>query len=153
YLGNFLTALEMAGVSLTVLPVSAGTLARLDAPTSAPAWTASAGRPRERPPQASPPAPRTPSESQRTGFETGAGMALGAAIRRVAEALIAAEPSLTASDAAVGDGDLGISLSRGARAILEALPGLPLDNPSATALSLSWFLEHSLGGTSGPLYA
>src|SRR3569623_2117503 len=34
-MGNFLTALEMAGVSLTVLPVSEKMLARRDAPTSA----------------------------------------------------------------------------------------------------------------------
>src|SRR3954452_9484625 len=36
--GNLLTALEMPGVSLTVLPVDEARLRRLDAPTTAPAW-------------------------------------------------------------------------------------------------------------------
>ena len=47
YLGNFLTALEMPGVSLTLLPVTPERLGRLDAPTTAPAWPAAPGRPRE----------------------------------------------------------------------------------------------------------
>ena len=55
YLGNFLTALEMAGVSLTLLPVAPERIGRLDSPTSAPAWSAAPGRPRER--VAEPPAP------------------------------------------------------------------------------------------------
>ena len=36
--GNLLTALEMPGMSLTVLPVDEARLQRLDAPTEAPAW-------------------------------------------------------------------------------------------------------------------
>ncbi len=36
--GNLLTALEMPGMSLTVLPVDDARLRRLDAPTAAPAW-------------------------------------------------------------------------------------------------------------------
>src|SRR5262249_61652785 len=48
YLGTFLSALEMAGVSLTVLPVDDARLARLDAPTDAPAWPNAAARPRSR---------------------------------------------------------------------------------------------------------
>jgi len=55
YLGNFLTALEMAGVSLTLLPVTPERIGRLDSPTSAPALSAAPGRPRER--AAEPPAP------------------------------------------------------------------------------------------------
>jgi dihydroxyacetone kinase len=74
-------------------------------------------------------------------------------LSRVAEALLAAEPALTAADSLVGDGDLGVSLARGARAILEAIPTLPLDDPSAAARDLGVTLEHSLGGSSGPLYA
>jgi dihydroxyacetone kinase len=153
YLGNFLTALEMAGVSLTLLPVSPATLARLDAVTSAPAWPASVGHPCERPPEPVVVAASTPAESLRKRPETKVGIALDAALRSAAEALIAAERAQTDADSLVGDGDLGISLSRGARAILEALPTLPLDDPSATARELGLLLEHALGGTSGPLYA
>jgi dihydroxyacetone kinase len=60
---------------------------------------------------------------------------------------------LTELDQAVGDGDLGISLERGARSVLEALPGYPLDDPSAAFRALGVTLQRSLGGTSGPLYA
>src|SRR5262249_58628316 len=59
YLGTFLPALEMAGVSLSVLPVDAARLARPDAPTHAPARPNAAARPRTRP-AAPPPAPRAP---------------------------------------------------------------------------------------------
>ena len=38
YAGTFLSALEMAGVSLSVLKLDAVRLARLDAPTAAPSW-------------------------------------------------------------------------------------------------------------------
>ncbi len=152
YLGNFLTALEMAGVSLTLMPVTPERIGRLDSPTSAPAWSAAPGRPRER--AAEPPASvETGAPPRPSAPATEAGRALGAALSRVAEALLAAEPALTAADSVVGDGDLGISLARGARAILEALPTLPLDDPSAAARSLGVALEQSLGGTSGPLYA
>ena len=61
YAGTFLSALEMAGVSLTVLPVDDRRLARLDAPTDAPAWPNAAARPRSRSTTASPepsPAPK-----------------------------------------------------------------------------------------------
>jgi dihydroxyacetone kinase len=142
----------MAGMSLTLLPVTPERITRLDAPTAAPAWPVEPGRPREQ--AAEPPAPvETGSAAAPLAPATEAGRALGAALSRVAEALLAAEPALTAADSVVGDGDLGISLARGARAILEALPTLPLDDPSAAARSLGVTLEHSLGGSSGPLYA
>ncbi len=54
YAGTFLSALEMAGVSLSVLPVDDRRLARLDAPTDAPAWPNAADRPRSRSASASP---------------------------------------------------------------------------------------------------
>ncbi|HYZ41999.1 MAG TPA: DAK2 domain-containing protein, partial [Stellaceae bacterium] len=56
-------------------------------------------------------------------------------------------------DQAVGDGDLGISLARGAEAIERDLPGYDLTDAGATLRSLSATLMRALGGTSGPLYA
>src|SRR4029453_7380499 len=52
YLGTFLSALDMAGASLSVLPVDDDRLAHLDAPTDAPAWPNAAARPgrRDEPP-------------------------------------------------------------------------------------------------------
>jgi hypothetical protein len=47
------------------------------------------------------------------------------AIRAVIQALQAAEPELTRLDSAVGDGDLGISLARGATSVEQAFDPLP----------------------------
>ena len=68
-------------------------------------------------------------------------------------ALIAATDRLTEMDRLVGDGDLGISLSRGSQAIRGNLPRTPLDEPAAALLEIGRKLQESLGGTSGPLYA
>src|SRR6202012_3333283 len=81
-----------------------------------------------------------------------------ARLRRVIEAvcacLLKAEPALTDMDQRVGDGDLGISLSRGARAILHELDGYPAEaTPGAVLRSISATLRRMVGGTSGPLYA
>ncbi len=152
YAGTFLSALEMAGVSLTVLPVDDRRLARLDAPTDAPAWPNAAARPRSRSTTASPepsPTPKPAAGAPRTA----PGRRLGAAIQAAARSLIEAEARLTELDQAVGDGDIGISLTRGARAVLEALPSCPLDDPAATLHELALTLQRALGGTSGPLYA
>ena len=154
YLGTFLSALDMAGASLSVLPVDDDRLAHLDAPTDAPAWPNAAAQPRRRSSSAevaapvgpvAPPAPLPP--------RTPAGVALGAAIQAAAGALIEAGPRLTEMDQAVGDGDLGISLERGSRAVQQALPAYPLDEPAAALHALAVTLQRSLGGTSGPLLA
>jgi dihydroxyacetone kinase len=154
YLGTFLSALEMAGASLTVLPVDDGRLALLDAPTDAPAWPNVAARPRRReapPAEAAPPV--VPHPAAPAAPQTALGKAVAAAVRAAADALIAAAPRLTELDQAVGDGDLGISLERGARAVQKALPAYPLDDPVAGLRALGSTLQQSLGGTSGPLYA
>lgn len=152
YAGTFLSALEMAGVSLTVLPVDDHRLARLDAPTDAPAWPNAADRPRSRSTVAAP-APSSEPAPSAGPPTTATGRRLGAAIAAAARSLIDAEARLTELDQAVGDGDLGISLTRGARAVLDALPSCPLDDPAATLHSLALTLQRALGGTSGPLYA
>ena len=151
YAGTFLSALEMAGASLSVLELDDARLARLDAATDAPAWPNAAPRSRVEPESVdeTPVADASPS----TPPSTEAGRAIGRALRRVAEVLIAESPRLNELDQAVGDGDIGVSLARGARSMLDALPGLPLDDPSATLHALSVLLQRSLGGTSGPLYA
>jgi dihydroxyacetone kinase len=56
-------------------------------------------------------------------------------------------------DRVVGDGDLGISLARGAQALERDLPNYDLDNPASTLRAISQSLREALGGSSGPLYA
>jgi dihydroxyacetone kinase len=116
--GNLLTALEMPGMSLTILPVDDARLRRLDAPTSAPAWPGDGriGSAREvvRSPSVAPEPVsfRPPSPGDET-IRWGA-LAAAAALER-------AEAHLTELDAAAGDGNLGASLTRGA-AVIRALP-------------------------------
>lgn len=154
YVGTFLSALEMGGVSLSVLDLDDARLARLDAPTLAPAWPHVAPLFRVPPPAVEAPGPAEPArETKPTPPRTAGGRRLASALARACRALIADAPRLTGLDQAVGDGDLGISLERGAGAVLAALPGWPVDDPAATFHALADTLQRSLGGTSGPLYA
>ena len=148
--GNLLTALEMPGMSLTVLPVDEARLRRLDAPTTAPAWPGD-GRIRPareivRRPSAAPEPTyaRPPSPSSETIKLSG----LAAAI-----ALERAEAQLTELDAAAGDGDLGASMKRAAAAIRTLPEGVWSSRPDAVLIGIANALRRAMGGTSGPLYA
>ncbi|MFM0727713.1 dihydroxyacetone kinase subunit DhaK [Paraburkholderia strydomiana] len=147
--GTFLSALEMAGISLTLLRVDDERLDWLDAVAHTSAWPASSGRVAQ---VSLRPAPQRPERT------SGATLARDATLRRVIEAvcacLLKAEPTLTEMDQRVGDGDLGISLSRGARALLHEFDTYPAATmPGAVLRSMSATLRRVVGGTSGPLYA
>ena len=152
FLGTFMSSLEMAGVSLSVLHLDQERLRLLDAPTTAPAWPNTA---REVP---SPPQDRTipaPSPISRPSAQTVASPAatkMQIAIEAACRALLEAQDALTEMDAAVGDGDLGITLARGAAALREALPAYPLNDPAETLKAIGQTLQRVLGGSSGPLY-
>ncbi len=157
YLGTFLSALEMAGVSLSLMRVDDARLARLDAPTDAPAWPNPASVSR-RSSRGAPPIHvedvTSTDEFHPVGPpQTPLGHTLERALQAVAQALAAASTRLNALDQAVGDGDLGLSLRRGAKTIHQSMDVLPLDDPSAALHSLGMLLQSALGGTSGPLYA
>ncbi len=143
--GTLLSALEMAGCSLSVMALDDARLRLLDAPTRAPAW----------------PGPgRIPDAVQRVaGTATAPAAAPGeatpapmlGAVRAACAALRAAEPALTAMDASVGDGDLGAALARGADAAEGALSG---GGPAPAVLArIAGAVRRDVGGTSGPLYA
>lgn len=146
--GSFLTALEMAGCSLSLLRADSNRLALLDAPSAAPAWPERPAGPvgLHRPRIAVP-------GSKAARATTGKPGPLGPVLLSVAAALRRAEHRLTALDQAVGDGDLGISLERGAEAIERDLPTYDLSDPAAMLANVSATLMRALGGTSGPLYA
>jgi dihydroxyacetone kinase len=149
YTGNYMTALEMPGISLSLLPLAAGRLALLDAPTGAAAWTSTGRIPETVPTRA---VSRTSAEPT---TETTAGP-LSARIRTallaVADALEAAEAELTELDAKTGDGDLGASMARAAEAA-RALPAASYASPSRLLADLGDTLRRAIGGSSGPFYA
>lgn len=148
--GTFLTAIEMAGISLSLLPVTPDLLALLDAPTSAPAWPGQGGRLPAAP--ATLPVPEL-KKSELTGTGPTVPDALLDRFAAACRAIIAAEAELTEMDRHVGDGDIGHSLSAGANATLarlDAWRGKPLD---AVLGDLGLVLRKAIGGTSGPLYS
>jgi dihydroxyacetone kinase len=70
-----------------------------------------------------------------------------------AESLRDAEDHLTELDRLAGDGDLGVSMRRGAGALLQRGPSLSDEAPAAGLRSVAADLRAVLGGSSGPLYA
>ena len=150
YAGAFLTAIDMAGISLSLMRVDDATLDALDAPTEAPSWPQGAGR-----------LANGPTVIAKAAGDADAYAGNGAtapdgvfdAIGTVCRALIAAEPQLTEMDRQVGDGDIGHSLAAGATAVLDTLAGLRGQPIDAALHGIGMTLRRSVGGTSGPLYA
>jgi triose/dihydroxyacetone kinase / FAD-AMP lyase (cyclizing) len=153
YAGTFLSSLDMAGISISVLGLNDEWLRWLDAPTTAPAWpNAAKQRPRPVNLQTVPPAGANMAFRARENPESDLGKNVERAIKAACEALFQAEPRLTELDRITGDGDLGASMKRASIAIKEAIPSYPLNDISATLKALGHTLRHELGGSSGPLY-
>ncbi|MDI3259236.1 MAG: dihydroxyacetone kinase subunit DhaL [Sinobacteraceae bacterium] len=147
--GTFLSALDMAGVSLSLLKLDEARLRGLDAPTTARAWPAIDGRVGpvrhvHLPVPASSSTPAPAASVQGDPFMR--------ALDAVCARLVAAEDELTVLDQRVGDGDLGQSLARGAQAVQAARATLPAA-PADALRELSAIVRRVVGGTSGPLYA
>ncbi|MFG2002588.1 dihydroxyacetone kinase subunit DhaL [Spirillospora sp. NPDC048911] len=81
------------------------------------------------------------------------GAALAGWIRRAAEVVTADSDRLTRLDAAIGDGDHGLNLSRGFAAAVEAVEALPDGAPPGKVLiAAGRAIVSKTGGASGPLY-
>nr|XP_044606187.1 triokinase/FMN cyclase isoform X2 [Equus asinus] len=151
--GIFMSALEMPGISLTLLLVDEPLLKLIDAETSASAWPNVAkvpvtGRKRSR---AAPTEPLEAPESTAAGGLASKQMAL--VLERVCAALLGLEEHLNALDRAAGDGDCGTTHSRAARAIQGWLKeGPPPASPAQLLSKLSLLLLEKMGGSSGALY-
>ncbi|MHA7630871.1 dihydroxyacetone kinase subunit DhaL [Corallococcus sp. M7] len=147
--GTFLSALEMPGCSLTLLKVDDARLARLDAPTEAPAWPGRGRVVTRR--QVVPTRPALPTVEGHPKPQPVMAQVRASALA-VADAWDAAEAKLTELDSKAGDGDLGLSLARGAAAI-RALPEGAWATPSGALTEMGQALRRSIGGSSGPFYA
>lgn len=153
YAGTFLSSLDMAGISISVLGVNDQWLRWLDSPTTAPAWP-NAAKQRPRPlkvqqiPKVSMKMEFTAGERSETELEKRVKKAIEAACA----ALIQAEPELTEMDRITGDGDLGASMKRASVAVQEAILSYPLSELPATLKAVGHTLRRELGGSSGPLY-
>ncbi len=152
YAGTFLSSLDTAGVSLSVLRVDDERLRLLDAPTSAPAWpntlTSAPGSSEARIVASAAANPARPPQPARTDR----GRNMQVAIEAVCDTLKNAEDRLTELDRVVGDGDLGTGLARGAKAVEAAVPSYPIDDVPETLKALALTFQEAVAGSSGPLY-
>jgi len=140
-----MTALNMNGFSLSLIPLDAGREAALTSPVSPRAWP----EPVRRHGIGVIPAPR----GRTVGLEAAASGDAGAEqlLRAVCERLVALEPELNRLDARTGDGDTGSTVALGARSVLTRLRMLPLADPGATLGAIGGVLAVSMGGSSGVL--
>jgi dihydroxyacetone kinase len=153
YAGTFLSSLDMAGISISVLGVNDEWLRWLDAATTAPAWPnvlkQQPGRPESR--IVANVSAKVTSPTTK-GVQSDAGRRIKQAIETACKALIDAEGELTEMDRVTGDGDLGTNMKRAAKALQSAVNSYPLDDLPATLKALGHTLGRELGGSSGPLY-
>ena len=152
YCGTFMTSLDAAGVSLSLLRLDDERLERLHAPTTAPAWLP-AGNSRPQPIQSRILASRRLKLVPRQDCSySGAKSQMQSAVEAACRALLDAELQLTQMDRTVGDGDLGVSLARAARVIEEVLPSYSNFSPAEMLKGIGMTLQSAVGGSSGPLY-
>lgn len=156
YTGSFMTSLDMAGFSLSVMKVDQSILQRLDAPTKAPYWVVGVDGPRPPttiPVALSPPRVKTNVVVCRPQELTVQGRVLEISIKAAAEELIKIKDSLNDWDSKVGDGDCGSTIFRGASAILEDMnQHYPLNDAAATVNEIGVSVRRVMGGTSGVIY-
>ncbi|QNH18703.1 glycerol kinase [Xanthomonas sp. SS] len=141
-----MTSMDMHGFSITLAPADADVLAALRSPVQTLGW------PGVRVPHA--PTHFTPALSRSDAHRHGArDPQRGAALARVAQALIGAQAELDALDAQTGDGDAGSTFAAGARALQQALDEDALATGEAAPLAhgLAATIERSMGGSSGVL--
>ncbi|XP_031124637.1 putative 3,4-dihydroxy-2-butanone kinase isoform X2 [Ipomoea triloba] len=157
YTGSFMTSLDMAGFSISVMKSDQAILDRLDAPTKAPYWPV--GVDGNHPPAKIPvPLPPRLSKSDETLSRplqlTPQGHILESAIEAAASAVVNLRDYLNELDSKVGDGDCGSTMYRGAMAILEDMKKYyPLNDPAETVNEMGSSVKRVMGGTSGIIYS
>ncbi|KAL6517934.1 hypothetical protein OROMI_033635 [Orobanche minor] len=156
YTGSFMTSLDMAGFSISVMKADQTILKRLDAPTKAPNWPVAADG--DHPPAKIPvPIParskkndEPPSRPEQLSHQ---GYILELAIEAAVNELINLRDSLNEWDSKVGDGDCGSTMFKGASAVLEDLKKYyPLNDPAETVGEVGSSIRKVMGGTSGIIY-
>eukprot|EP00050_Salpingoeca_kvevrii_P017075 m.61458 g.61458 ORF g.61458 m.61458 type:complete len:637 (-) comp7342_c0_seq1:1093-3003(-) len=170
--GTFMTSIAMAGISISLFVLPEGLevngmsfLQLLSLPTNAPAWPPlSQADPStlEREDAPDMPCPEAPAVV-RAGAGDDAAIRLDGPAEKTLIALLtaicndigAAEPELTALDAAIGDGDCGYTMKAGADFVLQSLREgkLPTNHPVALLQYLGFNIADHMGGSSGALYS
>ncbi|MEQ2232055.1 hypothetical protein ILYODFUR_007149 [Ilyodon furcidens] len=152
--GSFMTSLEMAGVSLTLMRANPETLRLFDAKTSAPAWpnlstACVSGRSY---------ITEAPAMSMRPQDDKHSQGPLSPVMRkvldRICSTLLEKQEELNSLDRAAGDGDCGNTHAQAARAFQEWLQDHVIPGCPGQLLSvLAGLVEEKMGGSSGALYS
>jgi dihydroxyacetone kinase len=137
----------MAGFSISLLRLNSQRKADLDYPVRASAWSQSGKIPSCRQVIAAAASELDSKSNQRPALANLKKLALN-----VADALAGAEQLLTDLDSATGDGDLGMSMCRGAQAIRN-LPESAFCGEIELLTALGAALGKTIAGSSGPFYA
>uniref|UniRef100_M4DCC4 3,4-dihydroxy-2-butanone kinase n=1 Tax=Brassica campestris TaxID=3711 RepID=M4DCC4_BRACM len=154
YTGSFMSSLDMAGFSISIMKADQSILERLDAPTKGPSWPV--GTDGNRPPSKIP-VPLPPFQQNKNEESLGRpqelsqqGRILEAAIKAAATVVISLKDSLNEWDGKVGDGDCGSTMCRGAKAILDDMKNYyPLNDAAETVNEIGSSIRRVMGGTSG----
>ncbi|XP_068164186.1 triokinase/FMN cyclase isoform X2 [Antennarius striatus] len=152
--GSFMTSLEMAGMSLTLMRTNQETLRLFDAKTSATAWpnlssAPSTGRSYITDPQSLITHPQDDAQT-----EGSLSLVMRNALERVCSTLLEKQEELNSLDRAAGDGDCGNTHAQAARAICEWLQDHVVPGCPGKLLSvLAGLVQEKMGGSSGALYS
>ncbi|XP_061361654.1 putative 3,4-dihydroxy-2-butanone kinase isoform X1 [Gastrolobium bilobum] len=156
YTGSFMTSLDMAGFSISIMRADPLILQRLDAATKAPYWPVGVdgNHPPTKIPVPIPPSPTAKSdEPQSRPLQLNEqGQVLEAVIDAAANAILNLKDSLNEWDSKVGDGDCGSTMCRGAKAILDDIKNYPLNDAAETVGEIGLSIGRAMGGTSGIIY-
>ncbi|MEF0942851.1 dihydroxyacetone kinase subunit DhaK [Rhizobium sp. BR 362] len=140
-----MTALNMNGFSLSLMPLDAAREAALKATVQPRAWLPATDRHEI----AIVPAPQVSAlHAATSASDHSRNRRL---LTALCEHLISLEGELNRLDSRVGDGDTGSTVATGARSILSRIDRLPLNDPAATMASVGEILSTSMGGSSGVL--
>mmetsp|Transcript_2428 Transcript_2428/g.2548 ORF Transcript_2428/g.2548 Transcript_2428/m.2548 type:complete len:600 (-) Transcript_2428:136-1935(-) len=156
YIGSFMTAFEMTGISLSIMKGTNLFLNYLDSTTTASAWIPCSPLPYE-----------NTLKDQEISYNStinentkisGGFLCINAlhVIKSIVQRIIIMEPDLTKYDMICGDGDCGITMRAGAEKILEYVNqddmqgGGPIDSAQLCD-GLGNAISASMGGTSGAL--
>jgi dihydroxyacetone kinase len=158
YMGGYITSLEMAGMSISILKLKDNWVDYLDKEGNSPAWKlpVSSKLSRDR---------KTPANLKPIIVESKSGATAKSAVKltpaqvqlfrsvitSVCKALMQSEEKLNLLDSGCGDGDCGTTLKNGSEAVLAAT--LPLEDVAQTLDVISQLVEANMGGTSGGLYS
>ncbi|XP_029207426.2 LOW QUALITY PROTEIN: triokinase/FMN cyclase-like [Acropora millepora] len=164
YTGSFMTSLEMAGVSITILHLDETRSRCLDQTTTAPAWPRVSVSPStgflttEKEPLEVDEGTEGKEKEIKCDKLTVLGDKVYNVLLHITDALVAAEAELNELDNRVGDGDCGSTLARGAKGVKQAMgshdnPCLPYNNPAELLLCLAGLCEDHMGGSSGVFYS